>query len=81
MYRDMAMLSLPLIVLAPLGLYASDSSTKAILGAAVLFSVQYVLTAFSARHARERFVSNVLALHSAKKIAEPKEKVPPATKA
>jgi hypothetical protein len=68
MYRDMAVLSLPLVTLAPLGLYFADASHKAMWGASGLFFVQYLLTATSARHAGERFVCNVLALHSAKKV-------------
>lgn len=72
MYRDMAVLSLPLVVLTPLGLYAAEASTKALWIAAGLFLMQYVLTAISARNAGERFVSNVLALHSTKRIASAK---------
>jgi hypothetical protein len=79
MYRDMAVLSLPLIVIAPLGLYFADASTKAMWIGAAMFVVQYVLTAISARNAGERFVCNVLALHSAKKITTPK--APAAAKA
>ena len=75
MYRDMAVLSLPLIVLAPLGLYVAETSTKALWISAGLFLVQYVLTAISARNAGERFVCNVLAVHSAKRVASAK---PPA---
>lgn len=72
MYRDMAVLSLPLIVLAPLGLYASDASPKSLWIAAGLFAVQYLLAAISARHSGERFVCNVLAVHSADKVTNPK---------
>lgn len=71
MYRDMAVLSLPLIVIAPLGLYIADASTKALWIGASMFVVQYVLTAISARNAGERFVCNVLAVHSAKKVTLP----------
>jgi hypothetical protein len=72
MYRDMAVLSLPLVVLTPLGLYAAEASTKALWIAAGLFLMQYVLTAISARNAGERFVSNVLALHATKRVASAK---------
>lgn len=72
MYRDMAVLSLPLMVLAPLGLYVADASTNALWVAAGLFLMQYVLTAISARNAGERFVCNVLAVHSAKKVTSAK---------
>ncbi|QJW83587.1 hypothetical protein HK414_04095 [Ramlibacter terrae] len=76
MYRDMAVLSLPLIVLAPLGLYIADASTKALWIGAAMFVVQYVLTAISARNAGERFVCNVLAVHSAKQFTTPKATAP-----
>ena len=78
MYRDMAVLSLPLIVLASLGLHVAEASAKAAWVAAGLFLVQYVLTAISARNAGERFVCNVLAVHSAKKVTS--AKAPGATK-
>ena len=69
MYRDMAALSLPLILLAPFGLYVGEASTTALWISAGLFLVQYVLTAISAQNAGERFVCNVLAVHSAKRVA------------
>lgn len=72
MYRDMAVLSLPLIALAPLGLHLADASRNALWLASGWFFVQYILAAVSARHAGERFVCNVLALHAAKKITAPK---------
>jgi len=75
MYRDMAVLSLPLFVIAPLGLYLADASTKALWISAALFVVQYILTAVSARNAGERFVCNVLAVHAAKKVTAPKAAV------
>ncbi len=68
MYRDMAMLSLSLIVLSPLALHAMDASPKAMWSSAALFLAQYLLTAISARHAGERLVCNVLAVHAAKKV-------------
>lgn len=79
MYRDMAVLSLSLIVIAPLGLHIADVRTKAMWIGAAMFVVQYVLTAISARNAGERFVCNVLAVHSAKKVTTPK--APAAAKA
>ncbi len=72
MYRDMAALSLPLTVIAPLGLFIADASLKAMWVGAVMFVVQYVLTAVSARNAGERFVCNVLAVHSTKKVVTPR---------
>jgi hypothetical protein len=72
MYRDMAVLSLPLMVLAPFGLYLAEVGTKALWVAAGLFFTQYVLSSISARNAGERFVCNVLAVHSAKKVTNAK---------
>jgi hypothetical protein len=72
MYRDMAVMSLSLIVLVPLSLYFVGVETNALWLCAGLFLVQYVLTAVSARHAGIRFVCNVLAVHAAKKVTAPK---------
>jgi len=68
LYRDMAVLSLPLIVVAPLWLNFVGSTSLAILLSFIIFAVQYFLTALSARWSGVRFVCNVLAIHSAKKI-------------
>lgn len=72
MYRDMAVISLPLIVLVPLGLWLLGVGPGALWFAVALFVVQYLLAAISARHSGIRFVTNVLAIHSAKKITAPK---------
>jgi hypothetical protein len=68
MYRDMAVMTLPLIAFTPLGLYFVGVGTTALWLCACLMFAQYILTAISARHAGIRFVCNVLAIHSAKKI-------------
>lgn len=68
MYRDMAVLSLPLVVLVPLSLNVAGVSNSTLVLAAGLFVVQYLLTALSARWSGIRFVCNVLAIHSARKI-------------
>lgn len=68
-YRDMAALSLPLIVLVPAVLSFIGIAGTALWLAASLFSIQYLLTAVSARWSGVRFVCNVLAAHSAKKVA------------
>lgn len=68
MYRDMATLSLPLVVLVPAALYLVNASPAGQWLAAALFFVQYLLTALSARWSGVRFVCNVLAVHSAKKV-------------
>lgn len=72
MYRDMAVISLPLIGLVPLGLWLAGLPTGALWFAGALFAVQYFLAAVSARHSGIRFVTNVLAVHSAKKVTTPK---------
>lgn len=72
MYRDMAVLSLPLVALAPLSLSLAGASNSTLALAAGLFVGQYLLTAFSARWSGIRFVCNVLAIHSARKITAPK---------
>jgi hypothetical protein len=68
MYRDMAVMSLPLCVLVPAAAYGMGASTKATALAAVLLIAQYLLAAMSARWSGIRFVCNVLAIHSTKKV-------------
>lgn len=72
MYRDMAVLSLPLVALVPLSLNVVGVSNSTLALAAGLFVVQYLLTALSARWSGIRFVCNVLAIHSASKFAQTK---------
>ena len=72
MYRDMAVMSLPLIFLVPLSLYSVSIGQETLWLAAGLFLAQYLLSAFSARWSGIRFVCNVLAVHSAKKISRAK---------
>ena len=72
MYRDMAALSLPLVALVPLSLNVAGVSNSTLMLSAGLFVVQYLLTALSARWSGIRFVCNVLAIHSASKIAQTK---------
>lgn len=72
MYRDMAVLSLPLIALVPLSLNVAGVSNSTLALAVGLFVVQYLLTALSARWSGIRFVCNVLAIHSARKITAAK---------
>lgn len=76
MYRDMAALSLPLVALVPLSLNVAGVSNSSLALAAGLFVVQYLLTALSARWSGIRFVCNVLAIHSARKITTAKETTP-----
>lgn len=76
MYRDMAVLSLPLVVLVPLSLNVASVSNPTLSLAAGLFVVQYLLTALSARWSGIRFVCNVLAIHSARKVTTAKATAP-----
>lgn len=68
MYRDMAVLSLPLVAFVPLSLSAAGAANSAVALAGGLFVIQYLLTALSARWSGIRFVCNVLAIHSVRKI-------------
>lgn len=72
MYRDMAVLSLPLAALVPLSLKVAGVSNSTLALAAGLFVVQYLLTALSARWSGIRFVGNVLAIHSSRKVTAAK---------
>jgi hypothetical protein len=72
MYRDMAAMSLPLAVLAPIGLYVLNAPSISLPMTAVLFAVQFVVCCLGARHAGTRFVCNVLSIHSTKKVTNPK---------
>lgn len=72
MYRDMATMSLPLIALLPLVLYFVGASTSALWITAGVFFVQFLMTALGARWSGVRFVCNVLAIHSAKKVTATK---------
>lgn len=74
-FRDMAAMSLPLVVLVPLGLYLVGASPEALWIAAGLFFAQFLVSAIAARNSGVRFVCNVLALHSAKKVTNPKPAV------
>jgi len=68
MYRDMAVLSLPFVGLAPAWLYFAGAPKHLQWAAVAVFLGQFVLTALSARWSGIRFVCNVVALHSAKKV-------------
>ena len=72
MYRDMAVMSLALVVLVPVALLVVGAASPAPWLAAGLFVLQYLVTALSARWSGIRFVCNVLAVHSARKVTTPK---------
>lgn len=76
MYRDMAGISLVLLVLVPLALHLADAPFPAQLLATGLFVIQYLVTAVSSRWSGIRFVCNVLAVHSARKVTALKTSAP-----
>lgn len=65
MYRDMATLTVFLIPLVPLALNLAGAPAASQWISAGVFLVQYLVTAVSARHSGVRFVTNVVAVHSA----------------
>lgn len=79
LYRDMAALSLPLIVLGPIGMWAAGVKLLGICATAGIFLLQYFITAISARNAGIRFVCNVLAIHSSTKVVTNKMARPEAS--
>lgn len=68
MYRDMAAMSLFLVPLVPAALWYAGGSIGSLWAAAGLFAVQYLVCALGARHSGTRFVCNVLAVHSTRKV-------------
>ncbi|MHA6830442.1 hypothetical protein [Ralstonia pseudosolanacearum] len=68
MYRDMAAMSLILTPLVPAAIWYAGAPTASRWLAACLFAVQYLVCAVCARHSGTRFVCNVLAVHSTRKV-------------
>lgn len=68
LYRDMAAMSLLLVPLVPAALWYAGAVPASRWVAGGLFAVQYVVCAISARHSGARFVCNVLAVHSVRKV-------------
>lgn len=68
MYRDMAAMSLLLVPMVPAALWYAGAAPAARWIAGGWFVVQYVVCAISARHSGARFVCNVLAVHSTRKV-------------
>lgn len=66
LYRDMATLSLLLLLVSVALMLALGFTINELCKAGLVFALQYLLTALSARFAGERFVCTVLALHSTK---------------
>jgi hypothetical protein len=75
LYRDMAVLSILLVVLAPVAAYYAGAPTHVIWLLPGGFAIQYLAAALSARWSGERFVANVLAVQSAR-VARPRAKTP-----
>jgi hypothetical protein len=76
MCRDMAAMSLPLIFLVPPLLWNAGASVATSLIIAAVLAMQFLACAVSARHNGIRLVTNVLAIHSARKVTTRK---PPAS--
>ena len=72
LFRDMAVVSLLLSGFVPLGFWLTNIEHNACTFSFLLFAVQYVCTALAARHSGVRFVTNVLAEHSVRKVTTPK---------
>ncbi|MEB0060344.1 hypothetical protein [Variovorax sp. LG9.2] len=70
--RDMAAMSIPLIVLVPVGLHFVGVTSLALCVTAGMFVIQYFVARVNARNSGIRFVCNVLAIHSTKKMANAK---------
>ncbi|QHO77906.1 hypothetical protein ACH79_40285 [Bradyrhizobium sp. CCBAU 051011] len=68
MYRDMAVMSLSMVPLAPAAIWYAGAPAGSLWIASGLFAVQYVMCAVAARHSGTRFVCNVLAIHSTTKV-------------
>lgn len=66
LYRDMAILSVPLVLLGPLAAYVLEARHHVVWVAAVIFLAQYLAAALSARWSGRRFVANVLAVQAAR---------------
>ena len=68
LFRDMTAMSALLLLLVPAALYFSGAPEASLLIAAALFGGQYLATAIAARNSGVRFVTNVLAVHSTRKV-------------
>lgn len=68
LFRDIAAMSLLLVIGVPLAMHFSGIDTTRIGFSAALFFGQYLLAAFAARTTGIRFVKNVLAVHASLKV-------------
>jgi hypothetical protein len=62
LFRDMAAISILLVVIVPASLFASGTRSRVVLIVAALFAAQYLFTAIAARNNGVALVTNVLAL-------------------
>ena len=69
LFRDMTAMSLLLAALVPVALYFTGALPGVVGSAGVWFVVQFLVSCLGARNSGRRFVCNVLAIHSTKKIA------------
>lgn len=68
LFRDMSAVSILLFAIGPLGLWLSGIASAAIAVAAAMLFGQFLWAAIAARSSGVRFVTTVLALHSAKRV-------------
>lgn len=71
MFRDMAAMSVPLVLLVPAGLYVAGVSPGLCAAAAVVFLVQFMACCVAARNSGRRLICNVLAIHGSRKVKQP----------
>ncbi len=71
LFRDLAFISAVLTISVPISFYALGVTAGFSWATAVFLAIQYAFTALAARNSGVRFVTNVLAIHSAKNLAQP----------
>ena len=68
LYRDMTTISALLLPLTTIGLYLAHIGWISICTVEAVLVAQFLTTAVAARHAGNRFVTNVLVVHSIRKV-------------
>ena len=68
LFRDLAAISLLLAMAAPPALYVMGCTVNAAIAVSCIFLGQYVVAAIAARYRGFRFVTNVLAHHSSRRV-------------
>jgi hypothetical protein len=69
LFRDIAAMSLILVILVPVVMYFSGTDNSSVVICGTWFLGQYLVAALAARNSGVRFVQNVLAVHSSRKIS------------